>query len=189
MIIIMGLGNPGKQYKNTRHNAGFMVLDEFIKRNNFAAFKLSKKFSALISEGILNDKKVILAKPETFMNESGKTAKALAAAYKSSVQNILVIHDDLDLPLGKIKIVKNRGAAGHKGVTSIIKTLGNKNLIRFRVGIANEKSKTNNAEKFVLEKFSEEENKILKEILQKTTSAIEMYLKEGLEKTMSEYNN
>lgn len=188
MIIIIGLGNPGKKYEDTRHNVGFMVLDEFAKKNNFADFKLSKNFPALISENALNSQKIILVKPQTFMNESGKVAKILNTKYKIQNTNFLVIHDDLDLPLGKIKIVKGRGSAGHKGVDSIIKALGNKNFVRLRIGIANEKSKINNAEKFVLSKFSKEENTILKEILQKTASAIEICLKKGLEKTMSEFN-
>lgn len=188
MFLIIGLGNPGKKYENTRHNAGFMALDAFAKRNFFPEFKLSKKFSALISEGSVSTGKVILAKPQTFMNESGKTASAVASHYKLSMENILVIHDDLDLPLGKIKISKNSSSAGHKGADSVIKFLKTKDFVRFRIGIKNENSKTKDVERFVLEKFTKAENAILKDILQKTASAAETYLAEGPEKAMSEYN-
>ena len=187
MILIVGLGNPGEKYKNTRHNIGFLVVDEFREKNNFSEFRLSKKFIALISEGVFNNEKIVLVKPQTFMNESGK-------AVKSIIKNIggpvlpMIIHDDIDLPLGKIKIVKNRGAAGHKGVESIIREIGTKNFIRFRIGIQPQKAKPKNAEKFVLQKFEKEEEKIVKEVIKKTTEAIGLTLKNGLEKSMSEYN-
>ncbi len=109
MTLIIGLGNPGEKYKNTRHNIGFLVVDEFREKNNFPEFRLSKKFIALISEGVFNNEKMVIVKPQTFMNESGK-------AVKSIIKNIgrpglpIIIHDDIDLPLGKIRIVKNRGA-------------------------------------------------------------------------------
>lgn len=186
MIIIVGLGNPGKKYKNTRHNIGFQVVDEFAKKNNFPEFRLSKKFNALISENIFNNKKIIAAKPQTFMNQSGKAVKALINFYKT--KNLFVVHDDIDLPLGKIRIIKNREAAGHKGVESIIKEIGTKNFIRFRVGIQPKNLKPKNVEKFVLQKFSKEEGKIIKEVIKKTVGAIELTLKESLEKSMTKYN-
>lgn len=135
MLFIVGLGNPGEKYKNTRHNIGFRVIDEFREKNNFSEFRISQKFNAEISKGEIAGQSVILAKPQTFMNNSGKAVKSL-------LRNLFVIHDDIDLPLGKIKIVKNRGSAGHKGVESIIKELGTKNFIRFRIGISPEKPST-----------------------------------------------
>jgi len=197
MIIIIGLGNPGRKYKNTRHNIGFRVIEKFGEKNNFPEFKLCKKFDSLISEDIFNNKKVIIIKPQTFMNKSGKAVKKLVGDPLSQSfgrAGLLVVHDDIDLPLGKIRIVKNRGAAGHKGVESIIKEIGTKNFIRFRIGI---KPKTGrhppaaqlkNPEKFVLQKFSKEEEKIVKEIIEKTVEAIELTLKQGLEKAMNKYN-
>lgn len=170
MKFIIGLGNPGKKYIKTRHNIGFRIVDQFAKENNFPQFKLSKKFNSLISE----DKKTILAKPQTFMNNSGQAIKSLAVFYKSS--DFVVVHDDIDLPLGKIKIVKNRGSAGHKGVESIIKELGNKNFVRIRIGIQPQKGKPKTTEKFVLQKFNpEEENSIIKESIK----ALEGIIKEG----------
>lgn len=188
MILIVGLGNPGKKYQKTRHNLGFLTIDEFRRKNNFPKFKFSKKFKAEISEGIFNRKNIILTKPQTFMNLSGKAVKPLTNFYKTTRSVLVVIHDDIDLPLGKIKIVKNRGAAGHKGVESIIKELGTRNFVRFRIGIQPQTGKPKNPEKFVLQKFNKEEEKIIKEVIKNTTEAIKFFLEQGLEKAMSKYN-
>jgi len=169
MMFIIGLGNPGKKYKNTRHNIGFQVVDKFAKENNFPKFRLSKKFNSLISENIINGKKIILAKPQTFMNQSGKAVKKLIGDPLSQSfrrAGLLVIHDDIDLPLGKIRISKNRGAAGHKGVESIMKEIGTKNFTRFRIGISPKIGKPKNVEKYVLQKFDKEEEKIIKQVIQ-----------------------
>ena len=187
MILIIGLGNPGKKYEFSRHNLGFFVLDRFSKKNLFE-FKSSKKFKSRISKGYFGKKGVILIKPQTFMNNSGKAVKSLAANYKRQTTNIWVIHDDIDLPLGKIKIVKNRGAAGHKGVESIIKAVNSKIFVRFRIGIQPKTDKPKNPEKFVLQKFNKEEGEIVKEVIKKTVEAIEFFLKYGLEKAMSKFN-
>ncbi len=167
MILIVGLGNPGKKYKDTRHNIGFRVVDEL---NSLAL------------------KEVILAKPETFMNLSGKSVKNLLKTYHLKSDNLIVIHDDIDIPLSEIRIVKNRGAAGHKGVESIIKEINSKNFVRFRIGILPKTGKPKNSENFVLQKFNKEEGKIVKEVIEKTVGAIEMVLREGPEKAMNEYN-
>ena len=214
MLLIVGLGNPGKKYQNTRHNIGFLVIDEFRKRNDFPKFKLSKKFNALISGDVFNnEKKIILAKPQTFMNESGKTVKKLISSFlpahkagRFPVSSLIVIHDDIDLPLGKIRISKARGSAGHKGVESIIKTLTTKNFIRVRVGIQPKGGKSKNLEKsehipyvldraqkdfvrwFVLQEFNREEEKILKEVIKKASQALKIILIQGSEKTMAEFN-
>ena len=108
MILIVGLGNPGIKYKRTRHNIGFRVLDEFQRENNFPDFKFFKKFNALIFEGNIGRKKVILAKPQTFMNNSGQAVKNLTIHYSLPFINLIVVHDDIDLPLGKIRISKSR---------------------------------------------------------------------------------
>lgn len=191
MKIIVGLGNPGEKFKNTPHNLGFRVADEFQEKNNLSDFKLSKKTKTEISEGVFNNEKIILAKPRTFMNDSGKAVKILTTKYKRQNTDLIVVHDDIDLPLGKIKIVKNRGAAGHKGVQSIINAIGSKDFIRFRIGIkpaTRYKIQNTNTEKFVLQKFHKEEEKTVKNVVRKTTEAIEIYLKEGVEKAMNEFN-
>lgn len=146
MIVIVGLGNPGKKYEKTRHNIGSRVIDE------------------LKSLGLEN---VVLAKPTTFMNESGKAVKKLITNYKLQTINLWIIHDDIDLPLGEFKISFGRGSAGHKGVQSIINELGTKDFNRIRIGICPKSGKPENVEKFVLQKFSKEEEKILKETILK----------------------
>lgn len=187
-MLIIGLGNPGRKYKNTRHNVGFQVVDKFREKSNFPEFKLSKKFGALISEDISGSEKIILTKPQTFMNQSGKAIKKLTSFYKTTRPGLVVIHDDIDLPLGKIRIVKNRGSAGHKGVESIIREMGTKNFVRFRVGIQPKRGKPKEPEKFVLREFNKEETGVIKKIVGKSVEAIEMTLKQGLEKSMSKYN-
>jgi PTH1 family peptidyl-tRNA hydrolase len=180
MNIIIGLGNPGSQYKNTRHNVGFLAVDKFAKINNFPDFQLQKKSNALVSES----ENIILVKPQTFMNESGKAVQEIIRNMQP--ENIIVIHDDIDLPIGKIKIIKERGSAGHKGVESIIENIGNENLIRIRIGIGGE-NKTE-ALKIVLKNFSADEQKIINEVISKTSEAINFLIKNGLEKAMNEFN-
>ncbi|MCP6726834.1 MAG: aminoacyl-tRNA hydrolase [Patescibacteria group bacterium] len=166
-MIIIGLGNPGTQYNRTRHNAGFAAIDAIAKANGFGEFKLSKKHNSLISEGIINDNKVLLAKPQNFMNNSGSPIKSLIKQDK----NFTVIHDDIDIPLGKIKTAEDSSSAGHKGVQDIIQALGTKDFNRIRIGIQPKQGKPDNTEEFVLQKFTEEEqkllNKTIKEIISK----------------------
>jgi len=195
MILVVGLGNPGKKFEKTPHNLGRRVVTSWQQVVRFSDFKFEKKFNALISKGVFNKKKIILALPETFMNLSGKSVKLLTTFYKILTTNLWLVHDDIDLSLGKIRIVKNRGAAGHKGVQSIIDALKTKDFVRFRIGIKpNSKFKMQNAklqfkiQNFVLKNFSKNEEKIVKEVIKKTIEAIECSLKFGLEKTMQEYN-
>ena len=148
MILIVGLGNPGRKYKKTRHNIGFRVIDALKKALDVA-----------------RDKEIILLKPQTYMNKSGKEVKSLATKYKIPTTNIWVIHDDIDLPLGTIRVSKNIGSAGHKGVQSIIDELRTKNFSRIRIGILPKAGKPKNVEKFVLQKFTKEEEKILSPVL------------------------
>lgn len=186
MIIIIGLGNPGKKYEATRHNVGFMAINKFAEKNSFPEFVLQKKLEALISENIIDGEKIILAKPQTFMNESGKTARALTSQVNEEDTILIVAHDDIDLPVGRIKIIKERGSAGHKGVDSIVKSIGNKGLIRIRIGIGKEKN--TDAMKIVLKKFSFFEKSKIKDAIQKTVDSINLIIKENLEKAMNEYN-
>jgi PTH1 family peptidyl-tRNA hydrolase len=189
MILIVGLGNPGKKFQKTRHNLGFTIVNKIqAVGEKFLNWKFEKKFQAEISQGKINNQKIILAKPQIFMNNSGKSVKLIIKNYRLKIENLYVVHDDLDLPLGKIRIVKNRGSAGHKGVQSIIDQLKTKDFIRFRIGIKPKNEKKINREKFVLEKFKKNEEKIIKKIIKKTVEAIKFALKEGLEKAMTKYN-
>jgi len=182
MIIIIGLGNPGVKFEKTPHNIGFNSIDKFAEQNSFPDFKIDKKSNSLTSE----NESVILVKPQTFMNESGKAVKAIIK--NRSVEMLVVIHDDIDLPLGEIKIVKNRGSAGHKGVESIIESIGNENLIRIRIGVISASGKPAEPEQFVLRKFSESEQKEADKAILKATATLDILIKEGLDRAMNEHN-
>jgi peptidyl-tRNA hydrolase, PTH1 family len=151
MYLIFGLGNPGKKYEKTRHNIGVRIIE------------------SLESLSLEN---VILAKPSTFMNESGKAAKKLLKTSKLKTNNLILVHDDIDLPLGKIKVVKGRGSAGHKGVQSIIDNLGTKDFWRVRVGICPATGKPSSVDNFVIRNFTKGEEKILEEVIPKATAEI-----------------
>ena len=197
MKLIVGLGNPGTKYAKTRHNFGFLALDHI--HENFKTFddwSLDKKSNALISKGEFESEQIILAKPQTFMNLSGSAVASLANFYKISVQDIWVIHDDFDLPLGLIRINHTASAAGHKGVKSIIDILGTKDFLRFRLGIhpigrtffSALFKKMTSIEKFVLKNFEKEELKMAEEAIQRTGQAIETALKESPEQAMNQFN-
>ena len=189
MIIIVGLGNPGKKFKETWHNVGFLAVDELSKKNDFPDWQESKKNNCLYTKKEIAGKETELIKPLIFMNNSGSVVRSVAKKHNLRPEDIFVVHDDIDLTLGKIKIVKNRGAAGHKGVTSIIKELRTKNFVRFRIGIRPpEIKKVKDLKKFVLQRFGKKDEKILKEIIEKAKKAIEISLSESLEKAMQEIN-
>jgi len=191
MTLVVGLGNPGKKFQKTRHNLGFLVIENLkLKIKNFSDWEYKKKFLAEISQGKINKQKVILAKPQTFMNLSGKSVKLLTKIYNLKPETLFVVHDDIDLPLGKIRISIGKSSAGQKGVQSIIDELGTKNFVRFRIGIRPKKIKNRKQkiEEFVLQKFNKEEEKIVKEVIKKSAEAIEFSLKEGIEKAMQRYN-
>ena len=190
MKLIVGLGNPGKKFKKTRHNIGFWILDEFSKKFKFPKFKLSKKFRSLISQKMINKERIFLAKPQTFMNESGKAVKILTKSHKLKTKNLFVIHDDLDLPLGKFKISKGRGSAGHKGVQSIIDELETKDFVRFRIGLSLKQTDrpVYGTKNFVLKRFNKSEKKVIKEVIKRTCQSIEVAIKKGVERAMQKFN-
>ncbi len=177
MIVFIGLGNPGEKYLNTRHNIGFMALDMLKKEKNFPDFVISQKHSSLISQ----KDNILLLKPTTFMNKSGLVFK------KIKPDQLIVIHDDIDLKIGTIKINKNRGSGGHKGINSIVQEYKSKDFIRIRIGISPER-KPKKAELFVLKEFKFLEKRKVKAILQKTVLIIDSLITHGLEKTMNDYN-
>ena len=152
MILIAGLGNPGKEYERTRHSIGFRVIDELAKNKPSDA---------------------VLLKPQTFMNNSGEAVSSAVNFYKIKPADLWVVHDDVDLPLGEFKISKNRGSAGHKGVESIIKKLGTKDFNRVRIGICPIKGKPEAVEKFVLQNFTKTEEKTIKEVIERTIQTIQ----------------
>jgi peptidyl-tRNA hydrolase, PTH1 family len=180
MILIIGLGNPGKEYEKTRHNAGFMMLGRIKEAYKFPDFKLEKKFDAEVSvenARMHSDEKIILAKPQIFMNHSGQATKAILDFYKIPPENLIVIHDDIDIEIGKYKISTDSGSAGHNGIADIIEKIGTQKFIRIRIGIANDKLRAQiDPADFVLQKFSEEEIKTLENIFENILEEIEKLL-------------
>ncbi|MGB9911544.1 MAG: aminoacyl-tRNA hydrolase [Microgenomates group bacterium] len=190
MILIVGLGNPGEKYQNTRHNLGFMVVEAIAKK--FLSLKQTnweeeKKFNSLILRVPPN---ILLVKPQTFMNSSGMAVKKMANFFKIEPENIWIIHDDIDLPLGKIKIRLGGGSGGHRGVESVIEQLGTDKFIRFRLGIGHPgRGKDSVVEKYVLQEFDVNQKSEIKKMIKKTVKAVEVGLKEGIEKAMNKFNS
>lgn len=193
--VILGLGNVGAEYARTRHNAGRMVAERIAKEHDFPEFLLNKKAEALVSEGYIGDEKVVIALPETMMNRSGRTATALVKSVKAA-KKLLVIHDELDIPLGTLKLVYGRNSGGHKGAESIMRALKTKDFARLRVGISGEgrrhQAKKPAGEekviKHVLGSFKPSEELILKKTLKKAAHAATLLVTEGMEKAMQEAN-
>jgi len=190
MFLIVGLGNPGEKYQNTRHNLGFMVVDEAARK--FLPLKETKweedkQANALVLRVPPN---ILLVKPLTFMNASGKAVNCLIANYQiADLNNLWVVHDDVDLPLGKIKIRIGGGAAGHHGVESIIRELGTEEFVRFRLGIGHPgRGADALVEKYVLREFDVNEKTEVKQLTKKAVEAIMVALEKGLERAMNEFN-
>lgn len=164
--LIIGLGNPGRKYKKTRHNVGFIVVDKLKEENNFPKFKIDKKLQTEVTEKIEDNKKTILAKPQTFMNSSGVAVKSILNFYGIQPTALIIVHDELDLPIGEIKLSQNKGSAGHNGIKSIVQHIGTQDFIRIRIGIK-PNFEIENAKSFVLKKFSKEEEPILESAIKK----------------------
>jgi PTH1 family peptidyl-tRNA hydrolase len=193
MILIVGLGNPGRKFQKTRHNLGWIILDllqrKWEKEYSFSDWKEVKRFKAEISQGKIKNKRIILAKPLTFMNLSGQTVKALISYYKIRSVNLIVVHDDSDLSLGVNRIAKNRGSAGHKGVESIISYLKTKSFLRFRIGFRPKDKKIKSLDRYVLNRFTQKEKSIIITSIDKAVIAIaDTASGVKLEKIMNEFN-
>lgn len=171
MKIIIGLGNPGKKYDGTWHNLGFAALDKIADAWSFPGFKKSSQLNASISEGKIGREKIILVKPDTFMNLSGNAVLATLKYYRANDNDLVVIHDDLDLPLGKIRLVKDSSAGGHNGVKSIIDNLKSKNFLRIKIGIKTDKLALVDSADYVLEKIKKAELTVMLVTLEKTVLA------------------
>ncbi len=159
MKLIIGLGNPGEEYKYNRHNIGFIILDMFLSeyKDNFSEFKYDKKLKSEIAIGNIAGEKVILAKPKTFMNKSGDALSLIMNFYKIDIKDIIILQDDKDLEFAKIRIRDESSAGGHNGIKSIISAIGTNKIKRLKFGIANERLNFMPTDAFVLENFSKEE--------------------------------
>lgn len=171
MLLLIGLGNPGKEYELSRHNAGFMAIDRIAKYFNFDVFKFEKKFNASVSAGNINGKRTLLLKPQTFMNASGSSVGPAMDFYKITPDDIIVIQDELDIKIGEYKISRDRSSAGHKGIQSIIESLGTKDFTRYRIGIDSDRADIA-SDRFVLANFTREEIEILNKTLDKICADI-----------------
>lgn len=187
MKLIVGLGNPGEKYKLSRHNVGFDVIDLFCREVVIRASERYQNFS-LITEAILDKEDLILAKPQTFMNSSGKAVSALAQHYNIPIENIFVIYDDLNLELGLIRIRRNGSAGGHKGVQSIIDSLGSQNFPRLRIGIGQPPQDMEVID-YVLGDFTPEERDVIEKTKLMATEALKMIILQGLEPVMNKFNS
>ncbi len=195
MFYVVGLGNPGEEYENTRHNAGRMMVEDFARRNKLGEFKLNKKIQALSADAKLGREAISLILPETFMNKSGQSLKPLITS-KKKAEALIVINDDLDLPLGRFKITYNRGSGGHKGVESIIRAIRTESFVRIKVGIspttASGKIRKPDSKKildFIVGPLKKPELETLKKLSKKISEAIEMIVTEGRERAMGEFNS
>lgn len=189
MFLIVGLGNPGVSYEHTRHNIGFMILDAFKQDSSAPPYRLYNEFHAQLSHTSYKTHKIILAKPQTFMNASGLAVSQMMSYYHISMQQLIIVHDDADLPLGTMKLQQGRGAGGHHGVESIIEYIKEKKLIRMRVGVSPcPQEKRPKSETFILKTFSPKEETTLQDITQRALSILRMIMDEGLEKTAQRVN-
>lgn len=185
MFVVVGLGNPGKEYINTRHNIGFDTIDLLANRNNIKINKI--KFKSVYGEGIIGSEKVLLVKPQTYMNNSGMAVLDVYNYYKMPLENILVIVDDVDIEFGTIRIRKKGSDGGHNGLKSIIYQLGSQDFPRIKIGIGKRKEGQDLAD-FVLSKFSKDEKPRIEEAVLNAAMAVETIITYGIDEGMNQFN-
>lgn len=186
MKIVLGLGNPGKDYERTRHNLGFLVLDE-IASTHVIGFVPRRSLESLIGKWKVGEEEVLLVKPQTYMNHSGRATLAVLQKFPVGIQNLVVVHDDLDLPFGRIRIRARGSAAGHRGVQSILDALGAEPFLRVRLGIGRPAVGLD-ATEYVLERFSAEESPRLQVTISRAADAVTCVLQEGAKAAMERFN-
>jgi PTH1 family peptidyl-tRNA hydrolase len=186
MYLIVGLGNPGSKYAGTRHNVGFEVIDYLADLYNIAVTKVKHK--ALIGEGIIQGKKVVLAKPQTYMNLSGESIREMKEWYKINNDNIIVIYDDISLEPGKLRIRAKGSAGGHNGIKSIIYQLNSDVFPRIKIGVGQPSHPDYDLADFVLGRFSEKEQEIMINSLKKAADAVPVIIQAGVNEAMNRFN-
>jgi len=185
MRVIFGLGNPGKDYEQSRHNIGFRVIDKLSQEHRIKLNKYS--YQAWIGEGEIGKEQVFLVKPLTFVNAAGISLFQIKQKHEISLKDIMVISDDVDLELGKLRLARKGGDGGHKGLRSIIEFLGTEEFLRLRIGIGRPQEKIELKE-YVLGEFTSREKKIIEEAISKAGQAVEMVIRQGIDETMRHYN-
>ncbi len=178
MFLIVGLGNPGEKYRKTRHNIGFQVVEK-ISAVISASFAESSKWKALLAKGEIAGQGVVLVKPQTFMNLSGEAVAPIASYYKISLENMIVIHDDIDLDCGRIKLCASRGAGGHNGIKSLIQHLGGNAFNRIKIGVGRPVDEIP-VDRYVLGKFNDEESVHISSAIDRAVEAVELIVEKGL---------
>ena len=184
--LVVGLGNPGNTYKRTRHNVGFMVLDQIAEAFSIALVK--QKFDTIFGRGSIDGVSVVLAKPMAFMNRSGPQVQKIAGYYRILSEDMLVIHDDIDLAFGRIKIKEKGGDGGHKGVRSIIDAFGGGDFVRLRIGVGRPEAGISAAD-HVLDRFKSDENQVLDQIITAARDAVVTILCKGAKEGMDRFND
>ena len=184
--LVVGLGNPGNTYKNTRHNVGFMVLDQIAE--DFSIDLVKQKFDTVFGRGSVDGVEVVLAKPMAFMNRSGPQVQKIAGYYRILSEDMLVVHDDIDLAFGRIKIKEKGGDGGHKGVRSIIDAFGGGNFVRLRIGVGRPEAGISAAD-HVLGRFKSDETKVLDQIITAARDAVVTILCKGAKEGMDRFND
>lgn len=185
MKLIVGLGNPGREYARMRHNVGFQCVER-LARENGILFPMRHRLT-LIGEGVIEEERVTLAKPRTYVNLSGEAVAYLMSRYRLKPPDLLVIYDDMDLPLGKVRLRPRGSAGGHKGMMSIIERLGTEDFPRIRVGVGRPGEGQDDVE-YVLGNFSPEEQRVVNDAVQRVSESVACLLREGIEVAMSRYN-
>jgi PTH1 family peptidyl-tRNA hydrolase len=183
--IIVGLGNPGREYRDTRHNIGFMLIDKLAERLNARSMRVQSK--AIITTAQYEGRKIILAKPQTFMNLSGQAVQGLVRFYKIPLENLIIAHDDLDLPFCTLRLRPGGGSAGQKGIASTIQQLGTPDFARMRLGIDRPPGRMD-AAAYVLQAFTQKESQQVAELLDKATDAALVWVTDGLDAAMNRFN-
>lgn len=184
-FLVVGLGNPGREYRETRHNVGFMVIDQLCKALGVSLSRMQSR--ALVGAGNLEGQKLIVAKPQTFMNLSGQSVGGLVRFYKVPLEHLIVAHDDLDIPLGTLRIRPGGGSAGQKGMASIIQQLGTQDFARLRIGIGRPPGRMDPST-YVLEKFVGGEFNTLDLVLDRAVAAVGTFMSDGLDMAMTQFN-
>ena len=185
MYLIVGLGNPEPEYANTRHNMGFDSINKIARELNIELKKT--RFNAILGEGVVEGKKVFLVKPQTFMNNSGESVEAFVSFYKMPMENILVIYDDMDTEVGKIRVRAKGGAGSHNGMKSIINELNSEEFARIRVGIGKPKNEFDRID-YVIGRVSKEEQLKLQKGVDSARDAVIYWIENGIDNTMNKYN-
>lgn len=190
MKLIVGLGNPGNQYTNNRHNVGFMCIAHFAKKHEWPFEK--KEGLARTAHGRLDDEEIILARPQTFMNASGEAVKKLTIKYRITPKNLIVVHDEMDLQLGIIRIRQGGSSAGHKGIESVIYEIGTPDFVRLRVGVGHPYNSNSEGQKHVighvLGDFEKEEASVIKKVIDDANHALVTLIRDGIERAMNQFN-